>query len=82
VKGGNDQPFSAFAPHLLYNALAHFPRGLVGKGESDNGLGRGGMQQPGYAHSDDPGFARPGSGKNQHRAMGVFYRLLLGLIEV
>ena len=72
--GGNTQQ--------LFDAPAHLPGGLVGKGHRKHAVGRDafGLQQPGDAMHQHPGFAAAGAGQHLHMPGRGAHRLTLRVI--
>ena len=66
------------------NPVSHFVRGLVCKRDSENFVWQAsvGENQVGGSISDNAGFARPGSGEHQHRALECFNRTSLLGVEI
>ena len=60
----------------LLDALGHLGGGLVGEGDSEDGIRRDAalLDEIGDAVRDDAGLARAGSGQDQHRAVNGLER--------
>lgn len=83
VKGRNFQPLCCFLVQQTGNPLAHFPCGLVGKGNGAYLVRRVTLlDQPGYFTGDNPGLAAPGARQYKTGPIDAFDRLLLRLIEI
>ena len=68
----------------LVDALGHLGGGFVGEGDGQDAVGGNVLMldEIGDAIGDDPGFARSGSGQNEHGATHGFHRFTLLRIEL
>ncbi len=67
-----------------FQAGAHFPRGLVGKGDRHDGVGRYllDLNQPGDPMHQHPGLAAARTGQNQLVMGGGGNGLALGVVQI
>jgi len=67
-----------------FQAPAHFPGRLVGKGHGHDGVGRGllDLDQPGNAVHQHTGFAAAGTGQNQLVGRRGGDRFALGIVQI
>ncbi len=85
VEGGDDEALAAVLAaeatvlHEVSHALGHLAGGLVREGErADHVRGDAALHQASDAVRDDARLAGAGAGQNEHRAVLVLDRLLLG----
>ncbi len=80
---GRQGDLVAGAGNQLLHPFAHLAGGLVGEGQRQD-RGRGHpftADQPGDAHGQHAGLARPGPGDDQHRPAGQGHRLALAVVQ-
>ena len=82
MEGGDGQPLGRLF-HALGDALGHFQRGLVGKGNRGDllRLDLAGFDQMHDLLSDHPGFAGTGAGQHQQGAVQIMDGFALAGVE-